>query len=198
LRQNAPRAVAALVNSPFSCPRQERNSVSLRMRQSGFSLVFHGLFVKGTIFEEACASLCFQFWPALSDIMNYQANHLGTDPMNTTTHNERRAHVRKEVLAPAVMRFEVNGKSYVTHAIVRDLSAGGLLAALYEFDEDLMSHDLDEIKGNIQFRLSDTGKEYCVACQAKRARKLQHTIQVGTAFTGLSPRDQQELQQYCY
>ena len=95
------------------------------------------------------------------------------------------------------MSLEANGKVYKSQAIVRNISLGGVLVALYDFDEELKMLDLENMPMSIRFRFSDAGTEYAAACQTKRTMKLTYTIQMGAAFTDISQEHRRELQRYC-
>ena len=115
----------------------------------------------------------------------------------TAPQADRRRNHRKDVLAPGVIRMEANGKTYIAQAIVKNLSAGGLHAAIYDFEDDFAKQPLENTAGTISFRLTDTGKEYTLPCHTKRVTRLAYTIQLGAEFFDISGDYKQEIEQYC-
>ncbi len=109
----------------------------------------------------------------------------------------RRKTPRKEVLAPAITYIETNGKTYKSQAIIRNVSQGGVFVALYDFDEELKTMDLENMPLRLNFRFSDTQTEYAATCQARRTEKLAYTIQMGATFTDMCQEHRLALQQYC-
>jgi len=110
---------------------------------------------------------------------------------------DRRKTPRKDILTPAVMHLEANGKSFTSQAIIKNISPGGVFFALYDFDEELKNLDLENMPMRIRFRLSDTDAEYAASCCSKRTERLTYTIQMGAAFTDMLPEQHLALQQYC-
>ncbi|SDB58260.1 hypothetical protein SAMN05660653_02946 [Desulfonatronum thiosulfatophilum] len=104
---------------------------------------------------------------------------------------------RKEVLAPAVIHMEKDGKVYRSQAIVRNISMEGMLVALYDYDEDLKELDLENVTAKIRFRCSDADTEYVASCLTNRAEKLTYSIQISAVITKMSPEHLQAMQRYC-
>lgn len=110
---------------------------------------------------------------------------------------DRRKHIRKEVLAPAVMQIEADGKKFISQAIVKNLSLGGLQVALYDYDDDLRRLDLMNSHGAICFRFSGGSREYRATCRTIRVEKWNYTIQLGAMFTDMSESERRSLGDIC-
>ncbi|WP_084184769.1 PilZ domain-containing protein [Desulfonatronum thiodismutans] len=110
---------------------------------------------------------------------------------------DRRKSIRKEVLAPAVMQIEADGRRFTSQAIVKNLSLGGLQVALYDYDDDLRKLDLTNSHGAICFRFSGGSREYRATCQTIRVEKWNYTIQIGAMFTDMSESQRRSLEDIC-